>query len=247
MTQSGRFRDGDLKRLSESNEMYLVVIWRLTENSREVSVSDIARALGHSLSTVSEKVMRLTQSGLLHHEWRERVSMTSRGRRMACRTIRRRRLLETFLFRMAGYAIHELYEEACKLEHVISERFADELDRMLGYPQHNPHGHIIPGRDGRVRAEDLEPLSVAGESRMVRIARLRSDDSGVLAYAASLGLLPGRSFMVVEKAPLHGPMTLDDGSRCIAISHEVASIIDIHTGLDDDLDESVGGRQSFAH
>jgi len=91
--RSSRAVGGKPEKLSESSEMYLQVIWRLTEREREVSVSDIARAMGHSLSTVSEKIVRLTGAGLLRHEWREGVSMTPRGRKAACRTIRKLSLI----------------------------------------------------------------------------------------------------------------------------------------------------------
>jgi len=235
------------ERLSESSEMYLQVIWRLTEKEREVSVSDISRAMGHSLSTVSEKIVRLTKAGFLRHEWREGVSITPKGRKSACRTIRKRRLIETFLFNMAGYGIHELHEEACRLEHVISERLSDALDRMLGYPRCDPHGHPIPDRDGAIAEEPLTALSSADEGRTVRIARLRSVDREVLEYAARVGLLPGRSFSVVEKAPLQGPLTLADSSgERMAISLDIASLIDIHAGPEERFAEAGGGPEPFA-
>ncbi|MGC8775484.1 MAG: metal-dependent transcriptional regulator [Chlorobaculum sp.] len=232
--------------LSESSEMYLQVIWRLTEKGGEVSVSDIARAMGHTLSTVSEKIVQLTEGGLLRHEWREGVSMTPKGRKAACRTIRKRRLLETFLFRMAGYGIHELHEEACRLEHLISERLSDALDRMLGYPMHDPHGHPIPARDGSVRKELLEPLSAVDEGRTVRIAQLRSADPDVLEYVARLGLLPGKSCTVIQKAPFQGPLTIADGSERVAIAFGIAAIIDIHAGQDERFAEADGGGESLA-
>jgi len=244
MKRTGGLKEENQERLSESSEMYLQIIWRLTEKGGEVSVTDIAKALCHTLSTVSERVVRLTEAGFLHHEWRERVSMTPRGRRRACRTIRKRRLLETFLYRMAGYGIHELHEEACRLEHIISDRLADALDRMLDFPQRDPHGHSIPGRDGAIREDALEPLSGAIEDRTVCIVRLRSADPEVLEYAARIGLLPGRSFTVAEKAPLQGPLTLVDGDRRIAISYEIASIVDIHAGQSVCPDEIARGRQS---
>ena len=56
---------------TESTEMYLQAIYRLTEKSPQVSIGAIARTMGFSLSTVSEKVKRLSGEGLLRHEWRE--------------------------------------------------------------------------------------------------------------------------------------------------------------------------------
>jgi DtxR family Mn-dependent transcriptional regulator len=165
---------------------------------------------------------------------------------MACRTIRKRRLLETFLFTMAGYGIHELHEDACRLEHLISDRFADALDRMLGYPVHDPHGHPIPSSDGTLRKESLEPLSAVAEGQTVRIAQLRSADPEVLEYAARLGLLPGKSCTVIQKAPFQGPLTIADGSERIAIAFELASVIDIQASTEESPDVSDSSRQSIS-
>ena len=214
--------------LSESSEMYLQAVYRLTEKERGVSISAIARVLGHSLSTVSERVSRLAAAGYLSHEWREGVSLTERGHRAACRTLRKRRLIETFLFQLADYGIHELYEEACRLEHLISDRFADALDRILGFPLHDPHGHPIPTQDGMIRTEPREALSETREGNPVRIAQLRTNNPDILSYAFLLGLVPGRICTVIEKAPLQGPVTVEIGSGRVAISLAIASIIDVH-------------------
>lgn len=232
-------------RLSESSEMYLQIIWKLTENGGEVSITDIARALGHSLSTVSERVVRLTKAGFLRHRWREQVTMTHKGRKIACSIIRKRRLLKTFLFQMAGYGIQELHQEACRLEHVISERLADALETMLANPPYDPHGHPIPSRDGTVMKEFFKPLSSVDEGKTVRITQLKSVEPAVLEYVACLGLLPGRICTVVQKAPFQGPLTITDGSERISISYEVASIIGTYGETVSCIDAIERGRVSY--
>lgn len=213
--------------LTESTEMYLQVIYRLTEKEPQASVGAIARALGFSLSTVSEKVKKLTADGLVRHEWREQVSLTRNGRQAALRTLRKRRLVETFLYRLAGYGIDELYEEACRLEHVISERMADALDRLLEHPGQDPHGHPIPTREGLLPRRELPRLSEVEEGVAVMVSQLRTADPELLKYAFSLGLIPGTHCSVVSKAPLDGPVRVNIGSEDVAIALSLATLVEV--------------------
>lgn len=136
------------EKLGESNDMYLLTVYRLVERGGEVSISRLAEATGHSMSTVSEKVRLLTRRGYLLHEWRGTVTLSAEGSRYTGRLLRRRRLIETFLVRLAGYNVYDVHVDACSLEHVISDRLTDALERMLDYPRHDPHGHPVPDSEG---------------------------------------------------------------------------------------------------
>ncbi|TCD47370.1 metal-dependent transcriptional regulator [Chlorobium sp. N1] len=223
--------------LTESSEMYLQAVYRLTEKTSQTSIGAIARHMGFSLSTVSEKVRRLADEGFLRHEWREQVSLTGKGRLRALGTLRKRRLLETFLYEEAGYAIEELHEEACRLEHVISDRLADELNRLLGYPERDPHGHPVPTRDGSVADSDLASLAETGEGEEVMVAELGTSDPDLLKYAFGVGFIPGAPCRVLKKAPFRGPVTVEVGGTVEALSYEVAEIVGVQ-----DLGKGVGKK-----
>ena len=218
-----------IKMLSESSEMYLQTVFRLSEKSNEVTIGQIAEAMGHSLSTVSEKVRKLTDQGLLLHEWREGVALSESGRRVAGKLLRKRRLIETFLVQMAGYSPYEVHQDACRLEHVVSERLTQALDKLLDYPARDPHGHLIPSAEGELRIEDTVPLSKIGQGISARISVIHAADIEVMKYIDHLGFKLDRICKVVDKAPFDGPLTVVMNGKNVAVAASLASLIEVET------------------
>jgi len=213
--------------LSESTEMYLLSIYRLTEQQPAATISEIAHAMNLSLSSVSEKVKRLTENGLLEHEWRENVALSQEGKQIALKMLRKRRLLELFLVKMAGYDLYEVDEEACRLEHVISDRLADALDKMLDYPKLDPHGHPIPSSDGKDLCKQAIPLSKAKLGQKLKVCQLHAFDIDQVKYIHQLGLMPGVVCEVVEITPFDGPLVLQVGEKQHPIAKNIASFIGV--------------------
>ena len=213
--------------LSESSEMYLQTVFRLCEKHGEVSIGTIAEAMAHSLSTVSEKVKKLTEQGLLVHEWREGVSLSREGERVAGKILRKRRLIETFLVKMAGYLPYEVHEEACRLEHVVSERLTGELDRMLGYPRNDPHGHPIPSPEGELVGMTTVPLTTVEQGSRVRVAAISSVDVEKMKYIDQLGFHPGNLCRLLEKAPFDGPLRIEMHGKELSIAVSLALFIQV--------------------
>ncbi|ACF13403.1 iron (metal) dependent repressor, DtxR family [Chloroherpeton thalassium ATCC 35110] len=213
--------------LSESTEMYLLSIYRLTEQQPAATISEIAHEMNLSLSSVSEKVKRLTETGLLEHEWRENVALSQEGKKIALNMLRKRRLLELFLVKMAGYDLYDVDEEACRLEHVISDRLADALDKMLGHPKLDPHGHPIPSLDGRELCKQAVPLSKATLGQKLKVCQLHAFDIELVKYIHQLGLKPGAFCKVLEMAPFDGPLIIQVGEKQHPIAKNIASFIGV--------------------
>ena len=68
--------------------------------------------------------------------------LTEEGTHRAIEMVRSHRLWESYLTRHAGVSAEEVHEQAEELEHVHD--LADEIDRDLGHPAHDPHGEEIP-------------------------------------------------------------------------------------------------------
>lgn len=213
--------------LTESTEMYLITVYRLTCNVREASIRDIAARMNVSLASASEKVKHLTEQGYLHHEWREGVALSEQGRQIALRVLRKNRLIAAFLVQMADYQIDEVPEEACRLEHAISDRLADRLEALLGYPQVDPHGYPIPSRDGTIAMDSYPSLADASPGDTVMVQCLHDLDSQRLRYIRTLGLLPGTQLVVRDVAPFEGPITLEVGTSTVVIARALAQQIGI--------------------
>jgi DtxR family transcriptional regulator, Mn-dependent transcriptional regulator len=213
--------------MTESTEMHLITIYRLTEEQQTASIGDIAAMLGIHHSSVSEKVKRLKEQGLVQHEHHEGVSLTEDGRRIAISVLRKHRLVKTFLVQMAAYPIDEVYDEACQLEHVISDRLADRLEEMLGNPQVDPHGYPIPDRDGSVAVLNYRSLNDHSPGETVVIRRVDALQQDKLTYLRQLGLTPGTQVKIEEIAPFDGPLTLVVGEQTVVIAPSLAQEIEV--------------------
>jgi len=213
--------------LTESTEMYLITVYRLTTDATYASASDIASRLGVNISSVSEKVKRLTEQGYLAHEPREGIQLTTEGQRVALNVLRKHRLIKSFLVNMAGYPIDEVYDEACRLEHAISDRLADSLEKLLEYPDVDPHGYPIPTRDGYVHNVTYESLNNVKVGDTVVIRRVEPLNQEKLAYLRELGLVPGARAEVLDIAPFEGPISLRLSGKIIAIAPSLAQEVEI--------------------
>jgi DtxR family Mn-dependent transcriptional regulator len=59
------------------------------------------------------------------------------------------------------------------------------------------------------------------------VLKITDEKSDLLHYLDTLGLVPGVSFEILEKAPFNGPITLKVGTVNRALSREMASVIQV--------------------
>lgn len=199
---------------------YLVTIFQLTQDQPWARTGQIAAALDVRLSTVSEMLKRLDGQDYIVHQSRTGARLTPTGQTMALSRLRKRRILETFLVEIVGYELDEIHDEACRMEHVLSDRLTDRLDELLGYPPINPYGHPIPSRDGKVAAPDVVALTDIETGCKAVIRRLDDDNSEKINYLQQLALMPGRTIQVIDVAPFNGPITVavEGQTRSIAVT-----------------------------
>ena len=84
-------------------EDYLKAIYELEQRDGAAATSDVAVALAVAPASVTGMVRRLASQGLLDHIPYRGVQLTPLGRRAALRTIRRHRILESYLTHALGY------------------------------------------------------------------------------------------------------------------------------------------------
>jgi DtxR family Mn-dependent transcriptional regulator len=133
--------------LSQAIQHYLREIYKLKADDERVSVSAIARAQGVSDASASAMLKKLAALDLVDHEPYKGVLLTDAGERVAVEVIRHHRLLELYLAETLGLDIEAVHDEADRLEHALSEELEARIDRVLGYPTHDPHGDPIPDAD----------------------------------------------------------------------------------------------------
>jgi DtxR family Mn-dependent transcriptional regulator len=170
-------------------EDYLKVIYSHTEWQPEpISPSQLAARLGLAPSTVTEMVKKLVVAGHVEHAPYGAVRLTASGRAEALRMVRRHRLVETWLVQQYGYGWDEVHDEAEVLEHTMSDRLLEAIDRQLGRPVRDPHGDPIPASDGTVTIPDAVLLSTLGAGSRGRVVRISDRDAAVLRELAAAGV-----------------------------------------------------------
>jgi DtxR family Mn-dependent transcriptional regulator len=130
--------------LSDAIQDYLKSIYKLEAAEGRVTIGALARDQSVSAASASAMVKKLAALDLLEHEPYRGARLTEAGRRVALEVIRHHRLLELYLAETLGLHVDDVHDEADRLEHVISEELESRIDRVLGYPTHDPHGDPIP-------------------------------------------------------------------------------------------------------
>jgi DtxR family transcriptional regulator, Mn-dependent transcriptional regulator len=130
--------------LSDAIHHYLREIYKLAQVRSPVTITALAGARGVAPASASAMVKKLAALGLAEHEPYRGCTLTPAGERVALEVIRHHRLLELYLAETLDVDVEDVHEEADRLEHVISEELEARIDRVLGFPTHDPHGDPIP-------------------------------------------------------------------------------------------------------
>jgi len=106
--------------LHESAEMYLETIYHLAQKSPSVRSIDVAESMGYSKPSVSRAVGLLKQGGYLTMDKDGFLALTEAGQEVAMKISERHKVLSQILEAL-GVDKAIAAEDACKIEHVISE------------------------------------------------------------------------------------------------------------------------------
>jgi DtxR family Mn-dependent transcriptional regulator len=194
--------------LIDTTEMYLRTIFELEEEGIVPLRARIAERLGQSGPTVSQTVARMERDGLLSVEGDRHLELSEAGRAMATRVMRKHRLAECLLVEVIGLQWEDVHAEACRWEHVMSERVERRILELLNNPTVSPYGNPIPGLEELDRdsaSADLTGLltldKVGGESStrvtVARIGEPIQNDAALMASLHRAGVVPSATVKVV--------------------------------------------------
>lgn len=115
------------KNIYESGEDYLETILILEERTKYVRSVDIAAELGFSKPSVSRAMGILKENGYITVEPDGQIKLTKAGQKRANEVYDRHRLINRFFTEILGVNQVTAEEDACKVEHVISEETYQRL------------------------------------------------------------------------------------------------------------------------
>ncbi|PKL64647.1 MAG: metal-dependent transcriptional regulator [Methanomicrobiales archaeon HGW-Methanomicrobiales-3] len=232
---------------SEQLEEYLESILDIEEREGIAKTSSIARCMKVAPASVTEALQTLADKGLVSYVPYKGANLTETGREMASKVKRRHRLLEVFLSDVLHIGEGNIHDEACKMEHTLSDETEYALCKMLNAPARCPHGSLIGPCDRQVgsctecqdnpklaaayplRQESLVPVTSLTPGQKGIIAFIRGD-SGVVQRLTDLGLTLRTEIKLVRKAPLQGPVEIGVRKTRLAIDHAIADHIFVSAG-----------------
>ena len=117
-------------RLQESGEMYLESIYRLSQKSNTVRSIDISEYMGYSKPSVSRAVNLLKNGGYILMDEENFITLTDAGLEIARKIYSRHTVLTELLIRL-GVSEEVAAEDACRMEHTISDETFEAIKRHV--------------------------------------------------------------------------------------------------------------------
>lgn len=207
----------------EHTEEYLEAIYDIAGQYGTAKTTEIAEHLKNAPASVTEVFQRMKKKGLVRYESHKGVSLTPKGYKVALKMKRKHRLLEVFLDKMLHLPQKNIHEQACKMEHTLTDETETALCKTLKGPTVCPHGSPIPpcnltvqncteclteqNLDFEKRDKDIVAITSLHVGEKGKIAFVRGG-GGVMQRLCDLGLTNGTVISLLREAPLHGPIQI---------------------------------------
>jgi DtxR family Mn-dependent transcriptional regulator len=223
-------------------EEYLEALYTLTENGKIAKTTDISKHLKLKPGTVTEMLQRLSRDGYIHYEPYHGVTLTKKGLKLARKMVRKHRLLERFLTDILKVDTKRVHQQACDMEHALSDDAEDALCRLLKHPERCPDDDKFipicnkllnncaecmerkPTIKSRSRTRDLVALTSLQEGRKGVVAFIRGGKRAVRRLI-DMGLTPRTEIELTKSAPFGGPIEISVRGSKLAIGRGIAGKI----------------------
>ena len=117
-------------RIQESGEMYLETIYLLSQKQSAVRAIDVGEYMGYSKPSVSRAMGILKNAELITVNRDGLISLTHEGREKAKKIYERHTILTNFFIKL-GVNEDIASEDACKIEHAISDESIEAIKNFI--------------------------------------------------------------------------------------------------------------------
>jgi DtxR family transcriptional regulator, Mn-dependent transcriptional regulator len=227
--------------MSNSTEEYLEAIYNLIQNGQTATTSAISKRLNIAPASVTEMFRKLADEEYINYSPYQGVTLTSKGLGLGERMTRKHRLLERFLHDTLKIGNDKVHDEACAMEHALSDEAERALCLALNVPDKCPDdGKLIPPcnldfsscqeckewnegdfKEVQKRKENVVALSTLKKNQEGIIAFIRGENN-VLHRLYDMGLTPGTRISISRIAPLKGPVEITVRGCKLALGDKIA-------------------------
>jgi ABC-type Mn2+/Zn2+ transport system permease subunit/Mn-dependent DtxR family transcriptional regulator len=118
-------------------------VFRQNQKHGSADAERIREELDLGRTAWNRQISNLRTKGLMD---KSELRLTDGGKLLAIKMVRAHRLWETYLNQEVGLTPDQIHAEAERLEHLLTDEMLDRVDEELGYPEMDPHGSKIPGK-----------------------------------------------------------------------------------------------------
>ncbi len=228
------------KKISENIEEYLETIYRLSKNGEQVKTTRISKTLKIAPGSVTQMLKRLDKMGFVEYSQYKGVKLTDSGFKTAKSITRKHRLLERFLHDILKLKNNLLHDQACEMEHSLSDEAERALCQVLEHPDKCPDDYLIPAcdlpfasceecmarRDEEIdqvgkRSENLVPIMELKDKQQGKVSFIRGDYK-IIRRLLDMGITIGAKIRVIKVAPLSGPVEVAIRDSKLVIGRDIA-------------------------
>lgn len=191
-------------------EEYLELLVRFKEGGKTPKVKALSEGLGVSAASVSEMLGKLAEKGLVEYERYGEIRLTREGEKEGRKVLRKHRFIEDFLVRI-GLKEGRAHQEACALEHVLSDDVEKALRGAMG------SGAEVGGK----KLKRLSELKKGEEARILLV----SGGKEACRRLTDMGLTPGTKVRLSRASSRVGAVEICVRSSCLAIGRGLAEKI----------------------
>ncbi|MBU0532867.1 metal-dependent transcriptional regulator [Candidatus Micrarchaeota archaeon] len=200
-----------IKKRTPQLEEYLETLVRYTEEGKEPKVKELAKDLNVSAASVSEMLKKLSKQGFVTYERYGKITLTKKGEKLGKTVLRKHRIIESFLT-FIGVKKNKIHDEACILEHAISDNVEHALKSIL-----------TANKTG-LNVENIRRLTDMKKGEKGKIIFV-TGGAGACKRLTDLGLTPGTKITIGRASSRIGPVEICIRSSCLAIGRGLAEKI----------------------
>lgn len=123
--------------LSSGLEDYIEAVYVAHLNETPLKGADLARKLNVSRASVSEALAKLVSKGLIMYNSYSAITLTEIGVDTAKNVYAKHHILKNFFEQVLDVPAQEASENACKIEHIISQNILNKMIRFTAFCQNH--------------------------------------------------------------------------------------------------------------
>lgn len=176
-------------KISENIEEYLEVLYKFGNRLDFVSTTTLSKELGIAPGSVTQMLKKLEDLGYIKYTPYKGALLTDKGMKTSQKITRKHRILERFLKDVLKIKDENIHNQACEMEHSLSDEAERALCHMLNHPDTCHGNHLIPACDfdfnncvDCVNTDlDIDDISIR-KSALLAISQLNCGDKGEILF-----------------------------------------------------------------